>query len=230
MNAIVDAILRFFLKIIPSPEAVTLIVAALPIVEARLALPIGLGLGIKSWLSWLLAFVGSTILAPILLLVLIPFIRFLARTRLFRKLGSALYDRIEKKSRSVSSGDDDAPDGKKRRLSPEAKKMIGVYLFVAVPMPLTGVWTGCAVASITGLKYPKALVSVAAGNLTASLILWLLCACFAAYVNYIILTISIIAVAVVIALIIKIIVYKPAAGTDGQPKPEENTGDPPRRD
>lgn len=227
MNEFVNSILDFMLRVIPSREAVTVLIAALPIVEARLALPIGLGLGMSGVMAWLLAFVGSSMLAPLLLLVLIPFIRFLARTRVFRRIGSALYARIEQKSAAVESKHAEVKNGeaesensetgsengaspkKKRRLSAEAKKMLGVYLFVALPVPLTGVWTGCAVASVLGLKYPKALVSVLAGNLTASLILWLLCACFAAYIDYIIIAITIIAACAVIALIVKICLYRP---------------------
>jgi membrane protein DedA with SNARE-associated domain len=80
---------------------------------------------------------------------------------------------------------------------------------VAIPLPLTGVWTGSAVAALTKLPYPKALVSVVAGNLVATSIITLLCFFFSAVIDYIILAIGIIAIAVVIALIIKIILHKP---------------------
>ena len=87
--------------------------------------------------------------------------------------------------------------------------MLGVFVFVAIPLPLTGVWTGSAVASIVKLPYGKAVASVIGGNLVASLIILLLCRFFNAYINYIILALAIIAIVVVIALIVKVIIHKP---------------------
>ena len=87
--------------------------------------------------------------------------------------------------------------------------MLGVFAFVAVPLPLTGVWTGSAVSAFTRLPYAKALVSVIAGNLVASAIITLLCYFFQPFIDWIILAIGIIAIAVVLVLIIKIILHKP---------------------
>ena len=68
--------------------------------------------------------------------------------------------------------------------------------------------TVIAYASVTVLKYPKALAAVVAGNLVAIKIITLLCWFFSDYIDWIILAIGIIAVIVVAALIIKIILHK----------------------
>lgn len=191
------------LYVFQNPRVVVLIIAILPIVEARLAIPIAIGYGLSGWESWLWSFLGSSAIVPILLLVLMPFIRWLSKTKFFRKVGLVLTEKFEKKAAGVN-------DEKKS----DWKKMLGVFVFVAIPMPLTGVWTGSAVASIAKLPYPKALLSVIAGNLVASAIVTLLSVFLEKYVNWIILAISLIAIVVVIILIVKIILHKPAPAAE----------------
>lgn len=197
MDYIISQIQQFLLSIFAYEEIVIILIAILPIVEARLAVPMAVGYGMSWWQAWLYSFLGSTIIAPILLLVLIPIIRWLAKTKLFHKIGEALYSKFENKSKQI---DEKASDW---------KKFWGLFIFVAIPLPLTGVWTGCAVGSILKMKYPHALGAVALGNFVASGIITLLTVLFPAHVDLIITIIGIIALVVVIALIIKIITYKP---------------------
>ena len=174
------------------PWIAVAILAALPIVEARLAVPMALSCGMGKLKSFVTAFLGSSLPAPLLLLALIPFIRWLAKTRVFRRLGETVYDKFVQKSKKV---DENASD---------LKKMLALFVFVAIPLPLTGVWTGCAVASIIGLKYHKALVSVLAGNAVACGILTLLCSLLPSKViDIIMVAVALIAVAVVVVLLVK---------------------------
>lgn len=216
-DGLIQIIQDGLLKVFGNPRVVVLLVSILPIVEARLAIPIAISYGLDGFESWFWSFLGSSAIVPILLLVLIPFIRWLSKTRFFKKIGSFLYEKFEKKAAGVA----DAPNEKKK----DFKKMLGVFIFVAIPMPLTGVWTGSAVASIVKLSYPKALVSVLAGNLVASGIIAMLSIFLSDYINYIILAISLLAVAVVIALIVKIILHKPTAATVSAETDEKNDKD-----
>jgi uncharacterized membrane protein len=206
IDKLIDIILQFLEKVFVFPELVVVLIAILPIVEARLAIPIALEYGFSYFKAWGLSFVGSSLFAPILLLFLIPFIKWLAKTKLFKKVGSALYDKFAQKADGVIK--EETATGMKK-MSADMKKFIGVLLFVAIPLPLTGVWTGCAVASILGLKYWKSLVAVISGNLIASSIITLLCLFFEPYIDYIITALGIIAIVVVILLIVKIILHKP---------------------
>ncbi len=205
IDKFIDIILAFLEKVFFFPEIVVLLIAILPIVEARLAIPIALEYGFSYFKAWSLSFIGSSLFAPILLLFLIPFIKWLAKTKFFKKVGSALYDKFAQKAEGVIKEENDD----KKKMSADTKKFIGVLLFVAIPLPLTGVWTGCAVASILGLKYWKSLVAVISGNLIASGIITLLCLFFEPYIDYIITALGIIAIVVVILLIVKIILHKP---------------------
>lgn len=220
IDALINTILDFLIKIFVHPEIVVVLVAILPIVEARMAIPIALGYKLGFFKSWLFSFLGSSLIAPLLLLILIPFIKWLAKTRAFKKLGSFLYDKFEKKSREVKTGDVSQNGDAKAERKNELKKMLGVFVFVAIPLPLTGIWTGCAVASILGMKYRNALAAVVAGNMVASLIILLLCALFEPYINIITTVLAIIAIAVVISLIVKMLLHKPTEATD---KTAENT-------
>lgn len=202
MEQVANAIFDALLKVFKHEEIVVALIAVIPIVEARLAVPIAIRYGLSAPYGWLLSFIGSSLIVPVLLLVLIPFIRWLSKTKLFRKVGETIYEKFEKKSQGIT---DD--DGKKKS---DFKKMLGVFLFVAVPLPLTGVWTGSAVASIIKLKYPKAVLSVIAGNFVASGIITLLCVFFEKYIDVIILALTVIAVIVVVLLIVKIILHKPS--------------------
>ncbi len=180
--------------------------AALPIVEARLSIPMAISYGYKGWTPFLLGFAGSTVVAPFLLLLFIPFIKWLSKTKLFKRLGNVIYEKFEQKSKSVDANASDI------------KKMLGIFFFVAVPLPLTGVWTGCAVASIIKLSYPKALISITAGNAVACAIISILCALFPQrIINYIITAIGIIAITVVL-----FILYKAFWGKSNKNKEKDN--------
>ena len=194
------------------------LLAMIPIAEARFAIPFGMSIGLSPAEAFGWAFLGSALMVPILLLVLIPIINALSKTKFFSKIGKFLYDKFEKKSHSLATGGEttSGADGKKKILTKgDLKKMGGTALFVAVPLPLTGVWTGSAVASICKIGFFKGLIGVLVGNLVACGIITLISFLFAPYVTYITIAFLVIAVAVVIALVVKLILYKPKDGSAG---------------
>lgn len=216
VDQIIQGALDFLQSVFVFEPIIVILIAILPIVEARMAIPIAFGYNLGYFESWLYPYLGSTLIAPLLLLILIPFIKWLSNTKLFRKIGSALYEKFESKAKSAVKEEDlsqNEENGKKLTKS-DWKKALGVFIFVAIPLPLTGVWTGCAVASILKLKYPVALGAVALGNMVASGIILLLSIFFQPYIDYIILALAIIAIAVIVVLIIKIALHKPAKTSD----------------
>ena len=124
MSEIADIIFEALLKVFKYKEIVVVLISILPIVEARLAITIAIRYGMHPVTGWLLAFIGSSVIVPLLLLVLIPFVKWLAKTRLFKKVGSALYDKYEKKSESVEKNGSDL------------KKMLGVLRLSPFPCRL----------------------------------------------------------------------------------------------
>lgn len=196
---------------IGAPLAVFLL-AMIPLAEARVAILLGVRMGLSPLEAFGWAFLGSSMLAPILLLVLIPTINALARTKVFSKVGKFLYDKFEKKSHSLARSEEVAPTEKKCFVTKsDIKKMGGTALFVAVPIPMTGVWTGCAVASIIKIGFVKGLIGIIVGNAVACGILTLIGYLFLDYLDYIIYAFIGIVFIVIAVLIVKFIMYKPPA-------------------
>lgn len=190
-----------------------MLLAMIPIAEARFAIPFGMTIGLSPGEAFLYAFLGSSLIAPILLLVLMPIINALSKTKFFSKIGKFLYDRFEKKSRSLGESITDDGDITARKrfkiTKSDLKKMGGTAGFVAIPLPLTGVWTGSAVASILKIGFIKGLIGVIVGNAAACGIITLITFLFSGYELYITLAFAAIALIIVIVLVIKLIVYKP---------------------
>ena len=141
------------------PWIAVVILAMMPIVEARLAVPMAMTCGYNAWQSFLIGFFGSSLPAPVLLLVLIPFIKWLAKTKLFRKLGETVYEKFQKKSEAVDKN------------SSDFKKMLGLFIFVAIPLPGTGAWTGSLAAALMKMPIKDALFSVIGGTLIADILM-----------------------------------------------------------
>lgn len=195
-----------------------MLIAMIPIFEARGAILVGMTIGLTPGEAFGYAFLGSSLMAPILLLVLIPIIKALSKTKFFSKIGKFLYDKFEKKSRSLGiTADEGKPSGEKRKFKitkSDMKKIGGTAGFVAIPIPLTGVWTGSAVASILDIGFVKGLIGVIVGNAVACGIITLIGVLFKNYLIWITIGFAAIALIIVIVLIIKLIVYKPKTDDD----------------
>ena len=87
--------------------------------------------------------------------------------------------------------------------------IIALLIFVAVPFPVTGVWTGTAVAVFLGLKFREAILPLVIGNLIAGSIITLLTFLFADYVDIIIYSLFALAIVMLIYTIYKIAKSKP---------------------
>lgn len=134
-------------------ELTIFLLATLPVSELRGAIPLGISMGIPTWETYFLSVAGSLLPAPVLLLFLQPFFGFLRKTILFRPLINWTLKRSAKKSHQIKN-----------------YGIVGLFLFVAIPLPSTGVWTGCIAASLLGLKFWQAFPPVAIGNMVAGLL------------------------------------------------------------
>ena len=134
-------------------ELLVIFVAALPILELRGAIPLGLGMGMGPWHVFFLSVFGN--LLPIFPLVWLirPAYNWLHR-RGWTGLADRLLSRTRVKSASVAK-----------------YGAIGLMLFVAVPLPGTGAWTGALAAFIFGIPKRWALPAISAGTAMAGLIM-----------------------------------------------------------
>ena len=111
-------------------ELVVFIISLMPILELRGGLIAAALLGLKGLPSFIICFIGNIIPIPLILWFITPIFDRLKKTKLF----SGLVNKIESKAIS-----------KKAQI--EKLQYIGLMLFVGIPLPGTGAWTGCLIAS-----------------------------------------------------------------------------------
>lgn len=180
-----EAIIEAIRNVITVDWLAVIMVAIMPVVELRGAIPIAVAMGFDPWISLLLAFVGSSLVVPILLLLLKPVLNLLKKIKWFSLFARAVEDLFNGKADEILEKVEKKGAVKDTKLADKIK-FFGVMIFVAVPIPLTGVWTGAAVAVFLNLKFHKALISVVAGNLIAGLIVTAASLLFAEYLNIVI--------------------------------------------
>ena len=139
-------------------EAIVFIISMIPILELRGALLVaGPLLGVPVAKAIPLCILGNIIPVPFILLLIRPLFAWLRKTRLFRPL----VEKLEKKAMSKSD-----------RIS--RYEFWGLVLFVGIPLPGTGAWTGALVASLLGIDWKKAFGAIVVGVCMASVIMYIL--------------------------------------------------------
>ncbi len=133
----------------------TLIVAALPISEVRGAIPLAVGVyGFSPLEAYLISVLGNLLPIAPLLLFLGPVSDFLRRFSLGDRFFTWLFSRTRRKYIQDH----------------ENFGLTALAIFVAVPLPMTGAWTGCAIAFLLGFRFWPAFAAIAAGVLIAGVV------------------------------------------------------------
>ena len=143
------------MQIILPSWLVTLLAAALPVSELRGAIPLAIGVyGYDPWQAYLLAVLGNLLPVVPLLLFLGPVSDWLRRFIFWDKFFTWLFSRTWRKYIREH----------------ESFGLTALALFVAVPLPVTGAWTGCAIAFLVGFRFWPAFAAISAGVLLAGVI------------------------------------------------------------
>ena len=129
----------------------TMLVSMLPIIELRGGIPFGVALGLTPWAACAASVVGNLLPLPFI----VVYIRriFLWMRRHMPRL-NALVDKLEHKAHL-----------KGRKVT--RYKYLGLMIFVAIPLPGTGGWTGALAAAFLNMPLRKAMPAMAAGVLIA---------------------------------------------------------------
>lgn len=129
----------------------TILVSMIPVIELRGGIPFGVAAGLPVWAAYLAAVIGNLIPVPFI----IVYIRriFMWMRRRLPKLNS-LVDKLERKAHLKGQ--------KVTRY-----KYLGLAIFVAIPLPGTGAWTGALAAAFLDMPLRKAIPSIAAGVVVA---------------------------------------------------------------
>lgn len=129
----------------------TMLVSMLPVIELRGGIPFGVALGLNPWAAFAASIVGNLIPLPFILVYIRRIFKWMRRhmPRL-----NELVDRMERKAHL-----------KGRKVT--RYKYVGLMIFVAIPLPGTGGWTGALAASFLDMPLRKAMPSITGGVLIA---------------------------------------------------------------
>lgn len=150
------AIEQFFLELV-GPQWCVFLCAMIPIIELRGAIPLGAALDLHPLWNYLLSVTGNLLPVPFILLFIRQILDWMERVPCFEKLVRWLRAKAEKGRGKV-----------------EKYAVVGLAVFVAIPLPGTGAWTGSLVAALMGMRFSKAMISVIAGVLAAGVVMSLL--------------------------------------------------------
>lgn len=130
---------------------ITLVVSLLPVIELRGAIPIGVAMGLDHIVSMVVSVIGNMLPIPfIIVFARRVFAWMQKKSRQLARIAEKLENRAKAKSAALYKGE-----------------IIGLVIFVAIPLPGTGAWTGALIAAILGIRLKAALPAIAAGVLVA---------------------------------------------------------------
>ena len=134
-----------------------LFISMVPVIELRGAIPVGFALGLPIWLCFILAVVGNFLPVPFILLFIRKILSWMKTVKHLDKIALWLEKKAQKHSDKVMKG-----------------VASGLFLFVAIPLPGTGAWTGALVASLFDMRMKYALPAILLGVVVAGVIMTLL--------------------------------------------------------
>jgi uncharacterized membrane protein len=135
-------------------EFIVLILSAAPISELRGAIPIAIAkFGFPWYYAFLLAIIGNMLPVPLILLFIESVAKWLSRFPSMKRFFDWLFERARNRTGQV-----------------QKYKKLGLMIFVAIPLPVTGAWTGSLIAVLLGIGFKEAFFSIFAGVIIAGII------------------------------------------------------------
>ena len=135
-------------------ELIIFIISLMPILELRGGLIAAAVLEVNMWRSFIICFIGNIIPIPFILWFITPIFDKLKKTKLFREIVNKLENKAMKKKDKI-----------------EKLEYIGLLLFVGIPLPGTGAWTGSLIASLLNMDKKKSLLYAILGVILAGIIM-----------------------------------------------------------
>ena len=138
------------------PEVIVFIVSLLPILELRGGILVGFLLGMDLLPSFIIAFIGTIIPVPFILMFIKFIFKKLKKTRM-----KGFIEKIENKAMSKSD-------------QIQKYAYLGLFLFVGIPLPGTGAWTGSLIAALLEMDNKKSFGIIVLGVIMAGIIISIL--------------------------------------------------------
>ena len=135
---------------------ITFLVGMIPIIELRGAIPIGVGIGLSYFEAFIISFIGNIVPVYFIVKFIRPLFDFFGKWKFFKVIIDFVKEKATKKIEK---------DNKLQNYT-----ALGLFLFVAIPLPGTGAWTGALIANFLGLPPKKAVPPIILGVLVAGII------------------------------------------------------------
>ena len=199
-----EYIYEFFANIFQNNAILaTILISMVPIIEVKGAIPFATNeiiwqdLAITNWEAFVWSILGCSIIVPIIALIFKPIIALLKKSKKMQNIGGAIENFILSKSNRMN---------KKSSANKNSywKKLLFIFIFVAIPLPFTGVWTGTCIAVCMNIDYFSACIAVILGNIVAGILITLILQFFPCLNNWLF---FIFLGFVLIFIIIKTIIY-----------------------
>ncbi len=147
------------------------VISMVPIIELRGAIPVGYGLGLPFFINYIICCIGNLIPVPFILFFIKWLLNFMSSSKIgfFNKTANFVLKKADKNKGKITK-----------------YATWGLFLFVAIPLPGTGAWTGALVASLLDMKRSRAMISITAGVIAAGLIMSLICYGFVDFLRFLI--------------------------------------------
>ena len=126
----------------------------IPVVELRGAIPLGIAMGLNPIYLYITCVIGSSIISVPVVLVFRQVIDYLRHRKYFNKIIRWVDKKIEGRAKKLKTA-----------------SIIGLIVFVGVPLPTTGSWSGSALASIFKMRIVESLLGIFIGNAIAGAIM-----------------------------------------------------------
>ncbi len=140
------------------PQLVTFVVAMLPIAELRGAIPLGIfGLGLSVAEAFLWSILGNALAGALVVLFLDPVSELLRKLPLFDRFFTWLFERTRRRHTKTF----------------ERYQDLALFVFVAIPLPMTGAYTGAAAAFVFGVRKTAAIPIITLGVIAAGIVVTL---------------------------------------------------------
>lgn len=203
--------IEFIQKLIENDLISVIVVSLIPMIELKGGIVFARGVGFNFFEAFGLALLGSTLIVIPIFFLLVPILSLLKKIKLIDKI--AIKAELYVQTRANEAVATQKKNGK--TLSETFIKQIAVFIFVAIPLPMTGVWMGTAIAVFIGLKFKDAFLPIIIGNFVAGLLIsGLAQLCLTIFndimiLDYILYTLFGLAVILLVIMIIKIVKQKP---------------------
>ena len=132
------------------------LMSMLPIIELRGAIPIGVAIGLPWYLNMIVSIIGNMLPVPFILLFSVKAFEFMKKHNIMVKFVEKIENRAKKRSEGLATGE-----------------FIGLMLFVAIPFPGTGAWTGALIAALLQFERKKSFFYIVLGVIIAAVIMTL---------------------------------------------------------